>query len=174
MRSFLLWLGGLALLLAGCSTLRTGVDYEHGTDFSRYRTFTFQEGTGKPSHPFVIERVHRAITATLEGKGWREVPDGGDAIVVAHFHLDSRVEMTTTGYGYGWYGWYGGMSAATTTVSEIPVGTLVVDIVDPVARKLVWRGWGSDDVTGRRTPEEAEAYARQAMAKIFETFPPPK
>ena len=172
MRGLFVPLGALAILFAGCSTLQTGADYDHGTDFSRYRTYTFQEGTGKPSHPFVIERVHRALTDILGSKGWREIPDGGDAIVVAHFHLDKQIQMTTTGYGYGWYGWYGGMSTATTTVNEIPVGTLVIDVVDPVAKKLVWRGWGNDEVTSQRTPDEAERYAHEVLAKILENFPP--
>ncbi|HET9793769.1 MAG TPA: DUF4136 domain-containing protein [Thermoanaerobaculia bacterium] len=165
----------LALLVVGCSSLETGADYEPGTDFSKYRTFSFQEGSGQPSHPFVVERVRRAVAATLEGKGWKAVESGGDATVYTHFHLDSRTQMTTTDYASaGWYGWRWGGGVATTTVSEIPVGTIVIDVVDSAEKKLLWRGWGKDDVTSRRSPEEAEAYARKVMAKLFENFPPAK
>lgn len=175
MKSLLLGTLSLALLVVGCSSLETGADYEPGTDFSRYRTFSFQEGSGQPSHPFVVERVRRAVAATLEGKGWKAVESGGDAAVYTHFHLDSRTQMTTTDYASaGWYGWRWGGGVATTTVSEIPVGTIVIDVVDPVGKKLLWRGWGKDDVTSRRSPEEAEAYARKVMAKLFENFPPAK
>jgi hypothetical protein len=81
--------------------------------------------------------------------------------------------MTTTDYASaGWYGWRWGGGVATTTVSEIPVGTIVIDVVDGAAKQLVWRGWGKDDVTSRRSPEEAEEYARSVMAKLFENFPP--
>ena len=175
MKKFLFGVLALALLAVGCSSLETGADYEPGTDFSKFRTFSFLEGSGTPEHPFVVERVRRAIASTLETKGWKWVESGGDAAIYTHFHLDSRTQMTTSGYASGgWYGWRytGGMNTATTTVSEIPVGTLVVDIVDPAAKKLVWRGWGKDDVSTRRTPEEAEQYARKVMAKLFENFPP--
>jgi len=173
MKKSLLGLLSLAILAAGCSSLETGADYERGTDFSKYRTFSVQEGSGKPSHPFVVERVKRAVVATLEGKGWKAVEQGADALVYVHFHLDSRTQMTTTDYASaGWYGWRWGGGVATTTVSEIPVGTIVIDVVDAAAKKLVWRGWGKDDVTSRRSPEEAEEYARSVMAKLFENFPP--
>jgi len=100
-------------------------------------------------------------------------PQGADALVYVHFHLDSRTQMTTTDYASaGWYGWRWGGGVATTTVSEIPVGTIVIDVVDAAGKKLVWRGWGKDDVTSRRSPEEAEEYARGVMAKLFENFPP--
>jgi len=179
MKTFVLGVLSFALLTVGCSSLQTGADYEPGTDFSKYRTYSFRDGSGQPEHPFVVERVRRAIASTLDGKGWKWVDQGGDAEIYTHFHLDSRTQMTTTGYAGGWsgYGWrYGGMGGgmATTTVSEIPVGTLVVDVVDSGEKKLVWRGWGKDDVSQRRTPEEAEQYARKVMAKLFENFPPAK
>lgn len=178
MKTFGFGLLALVLLAAGCSSLQTGADYQPGTDFSRYRSYSFQDGSGQPEHPFVVERVRRAIAATLGAKGWSHVEEGGDATIYTHFHLDSRTQMTTTGYSAGgWYGWrYGGMGGgmATTTVSEIPVGTLVVDVVDSAEKKLVWRGWGRDDVSQRRTPEEAEEYARKVMSKMFEGFPPAK
>ncbi|MBK8595439.1 MAG: hypothetical protein IPN83_07595 [Holophagales bacterium] len=34
----------LALGMAACSTLEMNTDYDPGTDFSRYRTFSFMEG----------------------------------------------------------------------------------------------------------------------------------
>jgi hypothetical protein len=48
------------------------------------------------------------------------------------------------GYGMGGWGMYGygaaGPVSTTTRVVNYPEGTLVVDIVDPTKKELVWRG----------------------------------
>ena len=48
------------------------------------------------------------------------------------------------GYGAGWYG-YGAGGTSTTTSTTIHVGTLGVDMYDPAAKQLVWRGQGLED-----------------------------
>ena len=64
--------------------------------------------------------------------------------------LSEQKQFTTTsmgGYGYrGWGGMGGGM--ATTTQQNIPIGTLIVDLVDPATHEMVWRGTASDQVSG--------------------------
>jgi hypothetical protein len=57
-------------------------------------------------------------------------------------------------------------------VRDVPVGTLVVDLVDRARRELVWRGVAQGTVDPRATPEKAEQRANEAMAKLFAGFPP--
>ncbi len=42
----------------------------------------------------------------------------------------------------------------TSTVQQIPVGTLVIDLVDAKAKQLVWRGTASDTIDQDASPEE--------------------
>jgi uncharacterized protein DUF4136 len=78
------------------------------------------------------------------------------------------------GYGgyYGWGGWGGGFATSTVNVREIPVGTLMVDIVDSASKELVWRGVASDTVNPNAKPEKREKNINQAVAKLFKKFPP--
>lgn len=59
---------------------------------------------------------------------------------------------------------------ATTTVENIPVGTLVVDIFDANTKKLIWRARGSDTLSGK--PEKNEKKLEHRVAEIFQHFPP--
>ena len=72
------------------------------------------------------------------------------------------------GFGYrGWGGMGGGM--ATTTQQNIPIGTLIVDLVDPSTHEMVWRGIAQDQV--KPNGESADTI-NEAMQKLFEKFPP--
>jgi hypothetical protein len=59
---------------------------------------------------------------------------------------------------------------ATTTVENIPVGTLVVDLFDGSTKKLIWRAHGSDTLSGK--PEKNEKKLEKRVAELFEHFPP--
>ena len=72
------------------------------------------------------------------------------------------------GFGYrGWGGMGGGMATATQT--NIPIGTIIVDLVNPKTKEMVWRGTAQDQVSG--TGEE-KGQVQDAMAAIFKNFPP--
>ena len=51
------------------------------------------------------------------------------------------------GFGYrGWGGMGGGMATATQT--NIPIGTIIVDMVNPKTNEMFWRGTAQDQVSG--------------------------
>ena len=61
---------------------------------------------------------------------------------------------------------------SSTTVREIPVGTILVDLVDAGTNKLVWRGTGTDVVSDK--PEKNEAKINKLIPKMFKSYPPVK
>ncbi len=63
-----------------------------------------------------------------------------------------------------------GMGTATTTVNKFNVGTLVVDIWDAEAHRLVWRGTASDTLS--IDPQKNTKKIDQAAKKLFEKYPP--
>ena len=124
-------------------------------------------------HPttFVQKRIDNAITSTLTSKGWQPVTSDPNIVVYPHVVLSEQTQLNTMnmgGYGYrGWGGMGGGMT--TTTVQKIPIGTLVVDLVDPATKEMVWRGTASDQVSGKG---EDQGKVDEAMQKLFKNFPP--
>ncbi len=164
----------LALGLAACSSLKTSTDYKPGTNFSKYKTFAFKD-VDNVKNAILVDRIENAVSAQLTAKGLRRDDANADLWVVAHPRLSQQTQINTynTGWGYGW-GWRGGAGMQTSTVEQIPVGTLIIDLVDSKDKELVWRGTASDTLKEKATPEEREQNLNAAMAKLFEGFPPAK
>ncbi len=162
----------VALGLAACSTLELNTDYNPGTDFTAYRTFSFREGE-KPRNPVARRSVEYAVTLALEGRGLQNVETGGDLLIYGHFVADEKIRIDSYGYGtYGWYGYGWGGGVTTTTVTKIPVGTVVIDLVDAKKNELVWRGIVKDQISSTPEPEERERKAIEIAKELFAGFPP--
>ena len=162
----------LALGITACSTLELNTDYNPGTDFSGYRTFSFREGA-KPANPVAARSVEYAVTLALEGRGLKNVETGGDLLIWGHFVRDEKIQVESYGYGtYGWYGYGWGGGVTTTTVRRIPVGTVMIDLVDAKKKELVWRGIVKDEISTTAYPEEREQKAIKVARELFAGFPP--
>ena len=161
----------LAVVATGRSSVSVTTDDVPGTDFSVYTSFDFLPQQSLRS-PFLRERVESAISRELTAKGLRRVSGGADLLVAVHGRLDTRTEIDTTAFGYRWRWGYWGAAGVHTTVRQVPVGTLVVDLVDGPSRELVWQGRASAVVSRGGSPESRQERIDEAMAEVFERFPP--
>ena len=62
----------------------------------------------------------------------------------------------------------------TSTVQQIPVGTLIVDLVDANQKELVWRGTATKTLDPGSSPEEKQKHLDEAVQKMFGNYPPKK
>jgi Domain of unknown function (DUF4136) len=102
------------------------------------------------------------------------VPSGGDAdgTAIGATHNQQSRDTLYTGFGGGWrWRGFGNTGMATTTVRNIPVGRLIVDIFDGNSKQLVWRGIAADTLTGN--PEKNEKNLGKSVTEMFKKFPPP-
>ena len=162
--------------LGACSTLTTSTDYDKTADFTKFKTYQWKD-TDPGQNAILEKRIKEAVDSALSSKGLRRVEDGGDLTVVPHVRLSKETQINTynTGWGYGgWYGYggYGGGGMTTSKVEEIPVGTLIVDLVDAGKKAMVWRGTASDTLNPSNSPEEKEKNLNNAVQKMFEGYPP--
>jgi len=162
--------------LAACSTLSVTTDYDRSVDFSKLKTFRFEQVT-EIRNQLLHDRVTRAITTELEAKGLSRADADADLVVAVHGRVDNQTQIRTDSFGYGWgrWGYWGGpygYGGSTTTVSQVPVGTLVVDLVDAHAKQLVWQAVAKDTLKPSASPEERDRRVSEAMKKIFAEFPP--
>jgi hypothetical protein len=157
--------------LSACSTLQTSADYDRNVDFSKYRTFSFKD-VQPATNELVARRIANALESVLTSKGLIRDDANPDLWVVAHARIHNETQIVTfdTGWGYGWRWRFPGI--ATSTVEQIPVGTLVVDLVDTRAHEMVWRGTASDVLDPSDTPAEKDEHLRDAVSTMMENFPP--
>ncbi len=149
-------------------------DYDHAANFAAIKTFSIKIATSW-NNQISEKRVQDEITQALTEKGWKQVDDNPDALVLLHGATEKQKSLNTFysgGYGgYGYRGWGGaGMGTATTTTSEYLVGTLVVDIFDAKTKGLLFRGTATDELSDK--PEKNQKKLAKASDKMFKDFPP--
>lgn len=172
-RATLLGVLSAVLLATTALALEIQVDYNRQIDFSKYRTFSWAEGT-TPLSPMTQDRIRQAVVEAMERRGLEEVADGADLLVVTHAAQSSEKEISAHTWSYGGWG-YGawnqsGWGSSTVNVSEVETGTLVVDLIDTASEDLVWRGVATAAI--QKDPNKGEKQLRKAATKMFKEFPP--
>ncbi len=188
--SLLAFMGVLFVLpfLTGCASLNVTYDYDKNVDFNQYKTYQFYgwaKGSEKNINSLDRERVQDAFAKEFQKRGLTYVKDNGDLIVSLFFVTKEKTQTTanTTGlgayggyyggyYGYGpHWGWGPGFTYSTTTYTQhdYKEGTLIVDVFDAKAKKLIWEGIATDVI--KEKPEGREERIKHAVAKIMENYP---
>ena len=166
------------LLLVAGSVLAMDVTHEYSTkaDFSGFKTYAWMEGTPAPD-PFTEERIRKAIDAQLRKKGLLPAESEPDIWVVSHTSVNDDTRVDVNNYAYGGYYVYRQrfappVGSATATVRQVPVGGLLVDLVDAQTRRLVWRGTASAILKDYGNPEKSRKRINKATSKMFKKYPP--
>lgn len=167
----------LPVLAAGCSSIRTTTDFDPAADFSRLKTWAFfPSRSGTPADPrvnsLVDARIRAAVEDELKARGYPQVKDAPDFYVAHQTAVGQRVEVdpNTVVVGYGWN--RGSMAVANSNVRVYDEGTLVVDVIEPKANRLLWRGVAKGTVHENASPEDREARIRDAVKQLLDQFPP--
>jgi hypothetical protein len=165
---------GISLLMAvlSCSSITVKSDYDREVNFATYRTLKWMPNPPKGAKSTVAKnslldkRVRRSVERELRAKGY-EIKEAGrtDALLAYHVGVKQKVDVSRVGYGH-WRRWPRGQRVYVTRYKE---GTLILDIVDPEMKQLIWRGWATRVVGD---PEESEEKINESVKKILEKFPP--
>ena len=155
MRGTIVLLAALALAPAAFAE-KPNIQWDKEYDFSHIKTFAWQDAAAPSlaqSDPFMHKFIQDEIEKRLVADGLTKASAGAmpDVLVTYHGSVmdDVQLQSDSFGYGFGGYGmgrWgmYGaavaGPVSTTTRAVDYKKGTLVVDIVDPTKKSLVWRG----------------------------------
>ncbi len=71
---------------------------------------------------------------------------------------------------YGDSGYRSSWGASTAGPHDIPVGTLIVDLVDARTKQLIWRGEGTATLSSKMSRNEKKL--NKVLKKMFGEFPP--
>ena len=142
-------------------------DYDHTTDFSKYKTFTWIKQP-KTENPLMQQRIIDAVNTQLEAKGLRLVASNADLGVSAN--TATKEEQTLNSFYDGFYGWGWHRYWGPVTVETYAVGTLIVDLFDMETKQVKWWGAASDTISDK--PEKNAKKLNEAVEKLFKHFPP--
>jgi hypothetical protein len=142
----------LTALAAGCATMTVSSHIERNIDFSEYVTYSWgprdQFPVGDPrldNNEFFRDYVEGTIEKRMAAMGYDRAAAAGQPDLLLHYHasVNQKVDVYETDQTHGY--------SPTTTESrvvEFEQGTLMLDIVDARTKRLIWRGWAQDTMTG--------------------------
>ncbi len=182
-------LGLAAALLAGCNSdsgQSVKTDYDKNVNFAQYHTFAFQPGrivsrlgTPDPNNTLVAGRIQNAVVNQLTAKGLQPVTQNPDLVATYVAGAKTKQDIESMGpdpynspYFGGPFGFdrgaYFGAGYNQFYTNTYTQGTLILDLIDPRTKKLVWRAYVSGPVD-----QPDEKTVSNAVSAALKNFPPP-
>ncbi len=166
----------MLLLFFGCSVVAVETNYEKGTNFGQYKSFTFMQIQQQFIRDTALTQpqiniIEDAITKELELKGLQPSnnADLNINIGIQVVEKTQKREQTVQDIHYMGQRRYSWSASDSIVVGHYKEGTMIIDLVDAQKKLLVWRGIGKRVVTGKGDFEEK---VREAVQKILEEYPP--
>ena len=150
---------GCALLAFSCAgqPITTSYDYNPNANFESLRTYAWMPIRSDQLTTFELERVTNAVETGLQEKGFQRAANADFLLKVF------AGKGLTLSSGYGWSGMEN---------RRYEEGTLVIDMVDPISNRLLWRGTATKTLDANPTPEQQAANIARAVRAVLEQFPP--
>ena len=95
--------------------------------------------------------------------------EGADVLVAYQLRYDRKSEVRVGGYGAGYIH---APYPYAVDVRKYREGTLIVDLVDPETKELIWRGWSVSDLRRAVDPQQEQEKIVWAVRTILEHYPP--
>ena len=174
----------ILLLLVGCTQLQTGSEIDAAADFSALKTFGWLPDSDTPADdvrlndPRVRNTVRTAVEQALAAKGYEQVErQQADFLVTWFGAIEQKIKKESIDHFYAPYG-YGTLyrdpvlnTEAPRNILEYEQGTIIIDIIDPQSRKLIWRGSGSGRIAENQPEQTALRNLNRSVTRILAPFP---
>lgn len=170
--------------LSGCSGIPVSQDYQATPALKNYATYQWlpvnmqTEPTSdslKKTHPFIAQRIEKAIQENLHNRRAIFVRQAPEAYVTYHYSVTQIQTVTpssTIGFGFGsrhlGFGSHFPMDYSTEIYEEAKWG---IDIHN-AAGELIWRGESVGAVENFASPQEAEKRTQAIVDAILSQYPP--
>jgi len=170
----------LSALGAACSTTPSvKVQTAPGLDLTRYDTFAFVSplGTDRSGYAsFLSQDLKQATQSALEAKGYKYSESAPKMLVNFTVNVSVKTQVDPAplmaagpwGFRAGLYGAWPGY-AFPGTINQYQQGTLLLDLVDPEKKQLIWEG--SDNTTAYDLSKVTDAQIQKAIGAITAKIP---
>jgi hypothetical protein len=165
-------------LASGCASSPTIFsNSDPSVDFGALRTFGFLEPLGTDNgniRTILSTQLIAATTSELESRGWQRESENPDVLIDIRVQTQEQIRTRNTSGSVGMYrggaygGWGGTMS--TPTIEQVTQGALMIGMIDPKRKALIWEGTATNRVTDSIQQNREEA-VQSFVAAIFAEFP---
>jgi len=179
---FLAALAAISLALAACASVDVHTVTSPDAHLGALHTFSVMSNP-KPrspsalaaNDPMLVNSVTNQALRADVAKGFEDrgyaISDHPDFAVAYYASTKDKLDVTYWDYGYPFYpGWWGGWGPGPSeTVTPYTQGTVIIDVIDPSTKELLWRGQGVATVTDDEVQYEQDLW--KAVTAILEKFP---
>jgi hypothetical protein len=149
------------------------IDYDHSVNFLKFRTYTWQKLHA--TDPSVEDRITIALKRDMEGRYMTEVANKGDVTITAVEATQDKAEFTSFYNSLSGFTWQsvtgmGGFLDAGTTIADVPLDTLIIDMYDTKTHVLLWRGAVTEPVAA--SEDKNDRTIDHAVTLLIGKYPP--
>lgn len=167
----------LIFLVSGCgSSIKVISDYDRNIDFKAYKTYMllpWRKENSELVNEMDKRRLYDALKNELDARGYMQVKSDADLAVNLMVVIQEKSNVTAyrSHYNYGGYYYPYGYSYPSIRYDsrEFLVGTVIIDIFDNRAKKLIWQGGAIAEID--ENPRNREKGIPRGMARIFWEYP---
>jgi len=169
-----------AVVLAACASSppTAVIDFDRAYDFSGVQKIAIQPiNRANPATVVIsdmqVSRIDEALSEELQRRGMQIVEDNAQADMLLAWHLvtqertDVRSFNTSTRYSC-----WSCPTSSNISVRQYTQGTFIVDLIDPVSLRSVWRSTMQSRMRSQPDPQRAAENRRAAAQEVFSGFPP--
>ena len=183
-RSSLATSAALVLALTACASVDVRTVTSPGANLTALHTFAVMPQPDRrlpaaqsTNDPMLVNSIsNRALRADLvkafENRGY-VLSDKPDFTVAYYASAKEKLDVTYWDYGYRYYpSWWDGpgfYDRNAPSVTEYTQGTVIVDVVDPSTRELLWRGQGVAQVSNDEGRYVQDLW--KTVMAVLEKFP---
>ena len=168
-------------VIALAQKVKTG--YDKSVDFKRYTSYTLAEPGSPPTRPMLYAAVVGSIDHQLQSKGLTKTQSNGDLILIPAGGMEFGLNTAAGTPILGTYSasppaidatmWTGAGGPSSAAAPYVPEGTLMLNLVDRSANKIVWTGTVAVKLDMEQKQKSLDLVDK-AIAKLFKEFPPQK
>lgn len=173
----------MVLLAVNCIAQKVKVGYDKGTDFSKFRSYSWAEPATPPTRPLLYASVVGSIDSELTSKGLVRTEHDGDLILIPAGGMDFGINVAvgdpivpTRGGSPAAINstmWTGATGFSNLTAPYVTEGALILTFIDRLPNKVVWTGSVTEklDITQKN---KSLKLINKSIVKLLKQFPPNK
>jgi len=121
-----------------------------------------------------VDRIDAALRDELQRRGYRVVDDRRDADLLLSWHLVTREKTDIRSYNAvsTYQCWRCGPPVSDVSVRHYTEGTFIVDLIDPLRNRSVWRSTIQSRLKPQPSADAAAKRRRAAAEAVLAPFPP--
>jgi len=188
-------LAAAMLILSACaSPKKANVDYDKNVNFSQYQTFAFYQAPADSAEPatkaadtekapaydpLVDQHFKSAISREMTALGYRYDEQAPQLLVNYTTNVENREDVRSSPFsinaGYGFFGRNSALSLGFplfggVETNRYKVGSVLIDVIDASANRLVWQGMVEGKLTSAAL-KDPEKSINETVTLIYQSYP---